>query len=168
MAQDKSKHTSRRVSIRSPRRSEGRCKWFRCPTTQHTFQSAPPAEARGDVAGPAAWPPLIDVSIRSPRRSEGRFCDEYDSRPVIVFQSAPPAEARGDKIWHWGEHPDCLFQSAPPAEARGDQFVGFTTSATKQFQSAPPAEARGDGVLQGVAGWFRVVSIRSPRRSEGR
>ena len=39
----------------------------------HTFQSTPPAEARGDVPGKGRhYLHPVDVSIHSPRRSEGR------------------------------------------------------------------------------------------------
>ena len=37
-----------------------------------------------------------------------------------------------------------------------------------EFQSAPPAGARGDEVDLFAVEHFRLVSIRSPRRSEGR
>ena len=60
------------------------------------------------------------------------------------------------------------FQSAPPAEARGDPSNTEGKVRAAQFQSAPPAEARGDWNWR--ASWepVRIVSIRSPRRSEGR
>ena len=60
------------VSIRSPRRSEGRSPRKEFPMNDSMFQSAPPAEARGDLQRQFLQRPLIQVSIRSPRRSEGR------------------------------------------------------------------------------------------------
>ena len=88
---------------------------------------------------------LIKVSIRSPRRSEGRSKTvNHDISIDYMFQSAPPAGARGDvefcvQVIYW-----FMFQSAPPAGARGDRLP---------FQR----------VLL-----YSTVSIRSPRRSEGR
>ena len=63
------------VSIRSPCRSKGRSVISQdaAVTVGWMFQSAPPAEARGDIF---------------PRLASGQ----------IKFQSAPPAEARGDPL----------------------------------------------------------------------
>ena len=62
------------VSIRSPRRSEGRSPAPATATaTAPAFQSAPPAEARGDRPKIEMKDGKFVVSIRSPRRSEGRF-----------------------------------------------------------------------------------------------
>ena len=61
------------VSIRSPRRNEGRlgyCAW----TGQYRL-----------------------VSIRSPRRNEGRQGLPHRPGRVTQFQSAPPVETRGDQ-----------------------------------------------------------------------
>ena len=107
-----------RVSIRSPRRSEGR---FHRQAEGNPiitmFQSAPPAEARGDRQG-----------------------DFLIILPVKGFQSAPPAEARGDfTVEHARQMLEHMFQSAPPAEARGDQFPGRVLLLPYlRFQSAPP------------------------------
>ena len=59
------------------------------------------------------------------------------------------------------------FQSTPPAEARGDLAPALTSTWVTEFQSTPPAEARGDARL-GFPDQVGVVSIHSPRRSEGR
>ena len=185
------------VSIRSPCRSKGRSADSRESIRAAEFQSAPPAEARGDV----------DPSILSKFRT--------------MFQSAPPAEARGDR---WpnrksgtsalcfnplplpkqgeisfallggnvldvgvsirspcrskgrsttdGVTSQCVgcFNPLPHAEARGD------IPCSPMFQSAPPAEASGDDLSDQCVGSkgrsegvsAARVSIRSPCRSKGR
>ena len=62
-----------------------------------------------------------------------------------------------------------MFQSAPLTEARGDIREDVdSTEEISLFQSAPLTEARGD--LDGgyVKPATKVVSIRSPDRSQGR
>ena len=61
-----------RVSIHSPRRSEGRPARFVVIGLPHKFQSTPPAEARGDLLAQTETMETEGVSIHSPRRSEGR------------------------------------------------------------------------------------------------
>ena len=73
-----------------------------------------------------------------------------------LFQSTPPAEARGDALWISLE-----FQ----CRSEGD---GSHSAVAELFQSTPPAEARGDRAFQVVSGCPVMVSIHSPRRSEGR
>ena len=124
------------VSIRSPGRSKGRYSRVDNSPVFILFQSAPPAEARGDA----------------------KACLDND---LYLFQSAPPAEARGGET-----KKSHLFQSAPPAEARGDgespagpirQCFNplprpkqgeirnprgrMNNPRSLKFQSAPPAEA---------------------------
>ena len=157
------------VSIRSPRRSEGRLgtRQVVCLGCD-VFQSAPPAEARGDSS------PLELICC------------------AVLFQSAPPAEARGDlsppvvAISGFlcfnplpppkrGEMPSnttrtdgrAVFQSAPPAEARGDPTWRTAARPSRCFNPLPPPKR---GEIEFLAGFlaFVLVSIRSPRRSEGR
>ena len=62
------------VSIRSPRRSEGRCRFpASLAHTRHWFQSAPPAEARGDVRRKSqpVLPPCFNP-LPPPKRGEIR------------------------------------------------------------------------------------------------
>ena len=108
------------------------------------FQSAPPAEARGDLIFQLGmWRRRIEVSIRSPRRSEGRSSD-----------LRPPARQP-------------LFQSAPPAEARGDSAGPLEPCEHVRFNPLPPPK-RGEIIPVHAVRPLRLVSIRSPRRSEGR
>ena len=137
-----------RVSIHSPRRSEGRrYSTFLDGVDITLFQSTPPAEARGDVSSWRCGLDHVKVSIHSPRRSEGR----------LNGGSAVRGRADG-------------FQSTPPAEARGDVCAGGALPGARlEFQSTPPAEARGDpGIRRGRDVGGAQVSIHSPRRSEGR
>ena len=188
------------VSIRSPRRSEGRCGSGTIPVDgaeRGEFQSAPPAEARGDNAALRHRLDEADMPFQSapPAEARGRFENPPSSRARLTrFQSAPPAEARGDlgvtsrSTNERGFNPlpppkrgeirsitagvwrrPCGFQSAPPAEARGDRRARSRCSSRCWFQSAPPAEARGD------AGRRCSLSIRSsfnplppPKRGEMR
>ena len=84
------------VSIRSPRRNEGRRLAPAFNAAALLFQSAPPVETRGD-------------------------CPQCASiRPKGSFQSAPPVETRGDAGAVGLEWSRDLFQSAPPVETRGD------------------------------------------------
>ena len=119
--QDCDRRGHQRVSIHSPRRSEGRRVRRALQAGEVRFQSTPPAEARGDLRSACTWrwscagfnplpppkrgetcpvdPPAIEdtkVSIHSPRRSEGRPLVNSMSVIPSVFQSTPPAEARGD------------------------------------------------------------------------
>ena len=61
------------------------------------------------------------------------------------------------------------FQSTLPAEARGDSMAQELSALYNWFQSTLPAEARGDSPrAAGHHEIIHVVSIHSPRRSEGR
>ena len=69
-----------RVSIRSPRRSEGR-------SQQDAFNPLPPPDSAG-------------VSIRSPRRSEGRYFPDAIANNATCrsFNPLPPPKRGGDRI----------------------------------------------------------------------
>ena len=155
------------VSIRSPRRSEGRSSSANRHGPLLMFQSAPPAEARGDLTrrnGSANYA----VSIRSPRRSEGRSMVRSTMTRPSMFQSAPPAEARGDLLSVITATSLSRFQSAPPAEARGDAHPRQGSALRPCVSIRSPRRSEGR-CCPGVGGWRPVpVSIRSPRRSEGR
>ena len=157
-----------RVSIHSPRRSEGRHprrhRGHRC----RRFQSTPPAEARGDL-----WKAvcrglrLCFNPLPPPKR--GETCSgPYVPLDTSQFQSTPPAEARGDLWKAVCRGLRLCFNPLPPPK-RGETCSGpYVPLDTSQFQSTPPAEARGDALgAVGVSGSVRV-SIHSPRRSEGR
>ena len=136
-----------RVSIHSPRRSEGRrVEKSRQDEARYTFQSTPPAEARGDGSPACRSASGEGVSIHSPRRSEGRrsIC-AASSCAVSGFNPLPPPK-RGE-TGHLFRRlvAEAEFQSTPPAEARGDV--------------RPAPRARPSALS---------VSIHSPRRSEGR
>ena len=133
---------------RSPCRSKGR--WMLDPCRAplwNWFQSAPLAEARGDIQRHPA------------RRSD-----------PAGFNSAPLAEARGDVLDLPAYRDQQQFQSAPLAEARGDSSVQVSTEGRfTSFQSAPLAEARGDlSLSRRATACCQDVSIRSPCRSKGR
>ena len=149
----------KKVSIRSPHRSEGRLvDRRRNGATVHTFQSAPPTGVRGDFRGPGTRTYVDYVSIRSPHRSEGRLTKRFNC--FRCFNPLPPPEFA--TLLN-------RFQSAPPTGVRGDAIVfkGFVKS-QNMFQSAPPTGVRGDFLHQSASDASDKVSIRSPHRSEGR
>ena len=145
-----------KVSIHSPRRSEGR-PWMHRPEgwKRRVFQSTPPAEARGDASFSStsplsmfqSTPPAeargdvkvlvpFEVSIHSPRRSEGRQkCGCLHCRPTRGFNPLPPPK-RGETARRARR-----FNPLPPPK-RGETAVPH--SVLQEFQSTPPAEARGD------------------------
>ena len=130
------------------------------------FNPLPPPK-RGETR--KVWPHVMHayVSIHSPRRSEGRQQDQYKMPMQKRFQSTPPAEARGDQpgtflTWGYDE-----FQSTPPAEARGDARPRAGALPRNRFNPLPPPK-RGETQLHLVGVAVDVVSIHSPRRSEGR
>ena len=145
------------VSIRSPVETRGDN--FGLPPASLSrffkpFQSAPPVETRGDVSCTAF------VSIR----------------PYSGFNPLPPSK-RGETDMQLAACRSRTlrseFQSAPPVETRGDGPVRMCTdrSVRTVFQSAPPVETRGDFRLEVRADALDKgcrVSIRSPRRNEGR
>ena len=92
---------------------------------------------------------LLAVSIHSPRRSEGR-------------------QARRRRL---SKHRAESFNPLPPPK-RGETLDGTMTRGKSQpliqFQSTPPAEARGDCIPMPRRASWSIVSIHSPRRSEGR
>ena len=122
------------------------------------FQSAPLAEARGDLTYDEPAAKFICFNpLPLPKQGEMPA-----TSPVIPdaekFQSAPLAEARGDLLAEHLQVPRDVpeFQSAPLAEARGDEFRSTViVHSVGVFQSAPLAEARGDG-----AGSFRCAERR--------
>ena len=120
-----------RVSIHSPRRSEGR---------------PPGTERKAHLRG---------VSIHSPRRSEGRPpLDRSLSKRIASFNPLPPPK-RGETLSLLA--PDAVARGAFPGAGIGGfnplppPKRGETTRRRKDrgknsFQSTPPAEARGDHV----------------------
>ena len=133
------------------------------------FQSAPPAEARGDPPNHGVLLAPVLVSIRSPRRSKGRSALVHLSlrRPHVSIRSPRRSKGRSAPLSYrslprsgfnplpspkQGEIWDGLraslahdtFQSAPLAEARGDDCKPIRKIAFSRFQSAPLTEARGD------------------------
>ena len=101
------------------------------------------------------------------KRGETR-CMALDTYVSVMFQSAPPVETRGDMSIPVCPRRCFQFQSAPPVETRGDLRHQVRHVIVGQFQSAPPVETRGDqhGIVFNA--YVFVVSIRSPRRNEGR
>ena len=189
-----SPHVVFSVSIRSPRRNEGRqsrhCVSVACQPG--SFNPLPPSK-RGETHMGRLFAVHLRVSIRSPRRNEGRLvaytaaADEY-----VEFQSAPPVETRGDARRCVNPPASSLgFNPLPPSK-RGETKVPIPLlfpsevsirsprrnegrpralrpmSKHHKFQSAPPVETRGDAFDTNEGQSPQAVSIRSPRRNEGR
>ena len=157
-----------RVSIRSPRRNEGRRDRAGPCARPLRFQSAPPAETRGDPArSPRVFRGIL-VSIRSPRRNEGRptgiFCRRRRAR---CFNPLPPPK-RGETRFR-GSSPctrGCFNPLPPPKRGETSGRVMRPATATR-FNPLPPPK-RGETTRKGPVDHPRRVSIRSPRRNEGR
>ena len=108
------------------------------------FQSAPPAEARGDVQRVRAE--LVEYWFQSapPAEARGDRKTARIKKNKVGFQSAPPAEARGDRRdQKTTPQPPRGFNPLPPPK-RGEMRGARSTRRPFLFQSAPPAEARGD------------------------
>ena len=107
-----------------------------------SFNPLPPPK-RGETGARTVVIDSLGVSIHSPRRSEGRHVAAISLTAASVFQSTPPAEARGDRRFRMVGPRGLSFNPLPPP---------------KRGETCP--------VRPDVLG--RVVSIHSPRRSEGR
>ena len=166
----RTRRLSRRVSIHSPRRSEGRRPITSSPTRRRKFQSTPLAEARGDnlledlLESDRSFNPLPSpkrgetrtvhsvsnsspVSIHSPRRSEGRPRQDEPTHPPHSRFNPLPSPKRGETFVCIGPSSTNVFQSTPLAEARGDLLRVLVRVSRMRFQSTPLAEARGDTPL---------------------
>ena len=181
------------VSIRSPRRNEGRRRRGQCRIADIGFNPLPPSK-RGETPiwslyneYRACFNPLppskrgetrvvrlvllqhTAVSIRSPRRNEGRPDDTAtDSRPSDSFNPLPPSK-RGETcrtIWPWRAR--TCFNPLPPSKRGETSLAEALATKDRRFQSAPPVETRGDPSHPRYSVRPSPVSIRSPRRNEGR
>ena len=132
------------------------------------FQSAPPAEARGDARGAGRSSLDVTVSIRSPCRSKGRF--NMACRYINYFrqfQSAPPAEARGDTTW--GEDRVRVFCFNPlPLPKQGEICFFPHVEYTRPGFNPLPLPKQGEIRVGDREHDLQPVSIRSPCRSKGR
>ena len=140
--------SANKVSIRSPRRSEGRSRPASLRSTVVVqFQSAPPAEARGDLSCAVDAFDHEEVSIRSPRRSEGRFPrpNRRGRKSTVSIRSPRRSEGR------------CIPLQNMPA-----------VSQAVSIRSPRRSEGRSTCLPSCTTRPIRGVSIRSPRRSEGR
>ena len=110
----------------------------------HSFNPLPPSK-RGETGRIGETKGNIIVSIRSPRRNEGRPRSLGSCcRKSLSFNPLPPSK-RGETC-----------------------KVPFYQRERGTFQSAPPVETRGDSRASSIACFASRVSIRSPRRNEGR
>ena len=182
----------RGVSIRSPRRNEGRCGSAWVAGAMGLFQSAPPVETRGDMARRTAGYGSARFQSAPPVETRGDIADTTHRPVEKKFQSAPPVETRGDLPCLTMLRDVLCFNPLPPSkrgeiDARGlvgCRIYGFNPlppskrgeispfllggSPAPKFQSAPPVETRGDVWSPGTIAGGNRVSIRSPRRNEGR
>ena len=137
-----------------------------------TFQSAPPAEARGDRSSinpqRRCFNPLPLPKQGEMSGSERRLCPGS-----WLFQSAPPAEARGDD--RVPELNTTSFRFNPlPLPKQGEMFDGPLNGARASASFNPlPLPKQGEIRIGFTARWTHPqfpgsVSIRSPCRSKGR
>ena len=109
-----------------------------------------------------------DVSIRSPRRSEGRFIGMGAMTSHLKFQSAPPAEARGDLVSFFRLDPVRRFNPLPPPKRGEMANTAAVTEPGSGVSIRSPRRSEGRSYASLISNITKVVSIRSPRRSEGR
>ena len=128
------------VSIRSPRRNEGRSGKLPHDTV------------------------LLIVSIRSPRRNEGRYILGGIDPLSLMFQSAPPVETRGDTGSNIAYRSITGFNPLPPSK-RGEIGTLCECSSTTVFNPLPPSKR---GEMQSMPSILKGAVSRSPRRNEGR
>ena len=157
------------VSIHSPRRSEGRRRFLRLASSLRCFNPLPPPKRGETSAVGAVGATAKRVSIHSPRRSEGRLLLAVHSgttkRGVSIHS---PRRSEGRRRSHGSPGKgDTGFNPLPPPKRGETCDVDSEFVHLGQFQSTPPAEARGDAVVPRRAA-DTLVSIHSPRRSEGR
>ena len=84
------------VSIRSPRRNEGRLGVGRPSTRQFPVSIRSPVETRGDMVTVCSRFGSKPVSIRSPRRNEGRHAKIARCCRSAYVSIRSPVETRGD------------------------------------------------------------------------
>ena len=173
-----------------PRRNEGRPSISVSFAPQEQFQSAPPVETRGDARArterqqyggfnplppskrgetniPNASPANVPVSIRSPRRNEGRLLVAASSSRGSAFQSAPPVETRGDLSPHTEIAAYPCFNPLPPSK-RGETAGGDVRRSRGPVSIRSPRRNEGRLRASVLRTALPIVSIRSPRRNEGR
>ena len=112
-----------RVSIRSPRRSEGRSPNSRSRGQQRMCFNPLPPPKRGEITINANRLGYIHVSIRSPRRSEGRYCTEY--RRSILERVSIRSPRRSEGRSNLRQHQPVLiisFNPLPPPK-RGEMRI---------------------------------------------
>ena len=137
--------TRNKVSIHSPRRSEGRrSRMGRSCVLVTGFNPLSPPK-RGETRRRPAYPAGAHVSIHSPRRSEGRPLPALRlARPGQVSIHSPRRSEGRQALTRSRGRPR-VFQSTLPAEARGDLATEESAEdGGSLFQSTLPAEARGD------------------------
>ena len=133
------------VSIRSPRRSEGR--WtaiLSLPFPHMGFNPLPPPK-RGEILPRAVLEPIHSGFNPLPPPKRGEITDNWPSYPTgqVSIRSPRRSEGRFDRSLNVVYQLQVSIRS-PPAEARGDHRHHHHFGHHLQFQSAPPAEARGD------------------------
>ena len=134
--------------------------WIRC------FNPLPPSK-RGETLGVAVDVVACKVSIRSPRRNEGRPPNRCTATRRGWFQSAPPVETRGDIIRKRKGIGNRGFNPLPPSKRGETPDIFAETYEPACFNPLPPSK-RGETVTLRDSSEIGEVSIRSPRRNEGR
>ena len=107
------------VSIRSPRRNEGRRLVGVVGFVLALVSIRSPRRNEGRRGGLKRLMRQLLVSIRSPRRNEGRQTRGSIYTNACVFQSAPPAETRGDPRGAISGRDATRFNPLPPPK-RGE------------------------------------------------
>ena len=111
--------------------------------------------------------PGTPVSIRSPRRNEGRPAHGRASGHIPMFQSAPPVETRGDGFERLRFLGRSGFNPLPPSK-RGETSTPKLHMRIGRVSIRSPRRNEGRPQVVNASQTVILVSIRSPRRNEGR
>ena len=129
------------VSIRSPRRNEGRPRHDLPPVLCGYVSIRSPRRNEGRLALVECFDKYHIVSIRSPRRNEGRlFIVLFGLRCSVCFNPLPPSKRGETLAENHGLQGFGWFQSAPPVETRGDCLLGLLLPCLPCFNPLPPSK----------------------------
>ena len=142
------------------------------------FQSAPPVETRGDTCCSSRRYSLADLNLfqsAPPVETRGDTRSRQSAvAQFMMFQSAPPVETRGDRKRNVRPRRSAKrssFNPLPPSKRGETRILRAEPSPDRRNVSIrSPVETRGDcpDTRLDSLRTSQIVSIRSPRRNEGR
>ena len=131
------------------------------PPEPHTllwFQSAPPAEARGDRCSSLPFVLMPSFNPLPPPKQGEMAKAPANTSTISKFQSAPPAEARGDSGGRRRQSSICCFNPLPPPKQGEMLKTRSLRRSRSSFNPLPPPKqgemptAVTEGTPMGYAG----------------